>query len=108
MIETKNKHSLLYQYGTVSKEESDRVISVDLHFSNSFGIQFNVPQGSVTGLMLFLIYVNNLINVIKNLKPTIFCCLCQPASVTNYDRSSSLPDALIAFADDSTLGKAGR
>ena len=29
--------------------------------------------------------------------------------MTNCDKSSSLPDALIAFADDSTLGsKAGR
>jgi len=53
-------------------------------------------------------YVNDLINAVKNLKPTIYCRLCQPASVTNRDRSPSLSDALIALADDSALSIAGR
>ena len=39
-------------------------------------------------------------------------CICchfrQPVSVTNFDKSLSLPDTLIAFADDSTLGTTGR
>ena len=81
---------------------------VDLQFSNPSGIKFGIPQGSVIGLILLLIYINNLINAVENLKPTIWCCLCQPVSVTNCDRSSSLPNVLIAFADDSTLGTSGR
>ena len=52
-------------------------------------------------------YVNDLINAVKNFKPTICWFLCQPVSVTNCDRSSSLPDTLIAFADDSTVGTTG-
>ncbi|XP_065564148.1 uncharacterized protein LOC136029581 [Artemia franciscana] len=87
---------------------SGQVISVDSHFSNPSGIEFDVSQGSVIGPILFSIYVKDLKNEIKNLKSTIFCRLCQPVSVTNCDRSSSLLDPLIAFADDSTLGTTGR
>ena len=54
------------------------------------------------------IYVNDLINAVKNSKPTICCRLCQPVYVTNCDRSLSLLDTLIAFADYSTLGTTGR
>ena len=87
---------------------SGRVISVHPDISNPSGIEFGVPQGSFIGLILFLVYVNDLIYAVKNLKPTICCCLCQPVSITNCDKSLSLPDTLIAFADDSTLGTTGR
>ena len=87
---------------------SGRVISIDRRFSNPSRIEFDVPQGSSIGLIFFLIYVNDLISVVKNFKPTICCRLCQAAFVTNCDGSSSLPDTLIAFADDSTLSTTGR
>ena len=50
----------------------------------------------------------NLVNEAKNLKHTTYYCLCQPACVTNCDKSLSFSNTFIAFPDDSTLGTAGR
>ena len=86
---------------------SGLVISVHPDFSNPSGIEFGVQKGSVIGPILFLIYVNDLINAVKNLKPTIFCRLCQPVVVTKCEKSLSLPYTLIALAYDSILGTAG-
>ena len=53
----------------------NRVQYCDINFSTSGfrSISCGVPQGSILGSLLFLIYMNNLPDVVKNVKITNVC-----------------------------------
>ena len=75
----------LFQYGIrgtahmlISSYLSNRkqFVSIDGKSSRLFDINIGVPQGSVLGPLLFLLYVNEIPSISENFKPTLFADDC--------------------------------
>ena len=85
---------------------SDRSVAMEVT-DEKVPIEYRVPQGSILGPTLFLIYVNDLHRLFNTPINNVCCGLCQKS----YSQSTLMftPDSreeLIAFADDTTLGAA--
>ena len=64
-------------------------------------VNFGVPEGSILGLLLFLVQAYDLSRVLNPSFRTLRCCkLCCGEDNSNDDRDS---DELVAFADDTTM-----
>ena len=68
---------------------------------------WSISQEPVLCLVLFLIYVNDLISAVKNTKPVACFKLCHP-DVRSCSNTTSNEDFLVAFADDTTVVTLGK
>ena len=82
-------YGVAYQWLRSYLSNTTQYVSYEGHKSELLSIQCGVPQGSILGLLLFTIYVNDMCNVSKLLKFILF------ADDTNIFHShSKLPDLI--------------
>ena len=86
---------------------SGTLVSIDPLFQSPSELFYGVPQRSVLGSILFLIYIIDLILAVKNTRP-LACCKLYHRDAQSCSNTTSNEDFFVAFADDTTLGTLGK